>query len=688
MAWGGGTYTDMNKTLPGTYIKINVSDNMQFAITDRGYLAVPMELPWGKEGEVIEVSAEEYQEKAKEIFGCNPGSEELRLVEEMLLNASTLYIYRIGTGEKATSSIGTAACGGEMGNKITVAVEADPEKGILEQDLKNTSATITAETNKITVQYTGVPEGYKITGTLYKGSAAYDKGKYTTSTDTDKITVTLKPQAESGDYTYIASVEKDGTTYPLTTATLNVVHVDPQVKTVKVTKGSEQEGDGDATEAPYTDFTATFSNTADSITVGYTGTSETGTASVKLQDSGQSDVSQGNGITIEAGANQTTYKFDKTATTGEYTAIVEVTKTEGQEKKVIKKCTFTVATEGEDIEESATVSSNGSKSEDYSQDTPAGFIVHTYFDGTEVDTQTVANGTELKDTSYVVFTPGVPLSETAGIVFSGGADGQATEEDHQKAREAFEAYSFNILALPSTDKDIQDAYIEYTKRLRNDYGIRFQLVVPAIEREVPINHESIIQLGTGVSDEGYNKEVDLIYWFAGLEAGCRVNKSCMNQPYTGRLTPSCKYTRSQLTDAIKNGVVLVHKAGDQYVVLKDINSLVTITAQEAANKEKNEDFKQNQTIRVIDGLANEFATIFNTYFLGQVPNDEIGRSDLRSRFLKVTEAYAQDRAIQPFNNDDLTISQGPTIRDVKGYCAFQPVNAMEYLYMAFNIIQG
>lgn len=129
MAWGSGTYPEgvYNKTIPGTYINIKVNNTGLVANTDRGYLAAPIELPWGSDDEIIKVTAEEYQTNCFKIFGYTFGSPELTFIDEMFKNASTLYLYRLNSGgEKAKGTFGTARCSGEFGNKITVTVEEDP----------------------------------------------------------------------------------------------------------------------------------------------------------------------------------------------------------------------------------------------------------------------------------------------------------------------------------------------------------------------------------------------------------------------------------------------------------------------------------------------------------------------------------------------------------------------------------
>lgn len=58
---GGGSFTAQNKTLPGAYINFVSAANSSSALSERGIVAVPVELGWGPEKQVIELTAEDFQ---------------------------------------------------------------------------------------------------------------------------------------------------------------------------------------------------------------------------------------------------------------------------------------------------------------------------------------------------------------------------------------------------------------------------------------------------------------------------------------------------------------------------------------------------------------------------------------------------------------------------------------------------
>ena len=110
-------------------------------------------------------------------------------------------------------------------------------------------------------------------------------------------------------------------------------------------------------------------------------------------------------------------------------------------------------------------------------------------------------------------------------------------------------------------------------------------------------------------------------------------------------------------------------------VLTDINTFTGIT------DEKSADFSSNQTIRVLDQIGNDIAVVFNTKYLGKVPNDNAGRISLWNDIVKHHEQLQTIRAIENFESSNVTVEQGDTKKSVLVTDYVTPVNAMERLYM-------
>lgn len=300
------------------------------------------------------------------------------------------------------------------------------------------------------------------------------------------------------------------------------------------------------------------------------------------------------------------------------------------------------------------------------------FDVITMVDDKKVDTQTVATASELIDNDYIEFKKESTLQATAGTALTGGANGEtATGENHQTFLNKLESYTFNALGCISKDTSISNLYVAFTKRMRNEMGVKFQTVVYNNQA----NDEGIVNLKNATEED----ETALIYYTTGIIAGCAINKSNTNSVYDGEYTVKADYTQSELETAILNGEFVYHKVGEEIRVLEDINSLKDTTS------EKGEEFKSNQTIRVLDQVATDTAIIFNTKYLGKIQNNEAGRVSLWNDIVTLYKEYATLQAIENFASEDIEIAQGNDKKSVVVNGSIQPVNCMEKLYMTIVV---
>lgn len=299
------------------------------------------------------------------------------------------------------------------------------------------------------------------------------------------------------------------------------------------------------------------------------------------------------------------------------------------------------------------------------------YDVFTYLDTKQIDKQTVSVATELVDNDFVVFDKIGDLAVTAGSNLTGGTNGTVTGESHQAFLDKLEGYSFNALGCISKENSIATLYSAFTKRLRDEMGVKFQTVV----YNNAADHEGIVNL----KNRAIEDDTSLIYWVTGVIAGCAINKSNTNKVYDGEFTVEANYTQTELENAIDSGYFVFHKVGNDIRVLKDINSLVT------TDVDKGTDFKNNQTIRVIDQLAIDVATIFNTNYIGNIPNNKSGRVSLWNDIVTVYNQYAQMQAIENFNSEEIVVEQGNDKESVVVNGTIQPINAMEKLYVSVVI---
>jgi len=303
------------------------------------------------------------------------------------------------------------------------------------------------------------------------------------------------------------------------------------------------------------------------------------------------------------------------------------------------------------------------------------YDVYTYMGTTLVDSQTVAKAADLTANGYVKFKTDATLAVTAAAPLSGGTNGTADGAAHQKYLDKIESYTYNTMGVVITDETIKKLYVSFNRRLRDEMGIKFQLVL----YNIAADYMGTISVNNRITDDGWSESA-LVYWVTGLECGCEVNKSCQNRKYDGAFTIDTDYTQTQLGQCIDNGEFVLHKVNADVRVLEDINSMVTTTDTEG------DIFKDNQTIRVIDQLGNDDAVLFNTKYLGVVPNKASGRTSLWSDLKKLREDLQTAGAIENFTDSDLTVEQGDSKKSVVVTGSIEVVNAMGKLYMT-NIVK-
>lgn len=312
-------------------------------------------------------------------------------------------------------------------------------------------------------------------------------------------------------------------------------------------------------------------------------------------------------------------------------------------------------------------------------DTEGAWDVFTYLGTVLVDKQTVTAVSGLVANDYVTFKAFSTLEAVSAAALTGGSDGSSiTGTEHQAALDALESYGFNVLGCCSATSTIVNLYAAYTRRMRDEVGAKFQLVA---YQSTSADYEGVISVENTASHDTITVAAsDLVYWVTGQQAGCAVNASLSNKKYTGELTVGVNYTQTQLENAIKAGKFMFHNVDGEVRVLEDINTLVTVSDT------KGDVFKSNQTIRVIDQIANDTAVLFNTRYLGTVPNDNAGRISLWNDICKLHQELEKIRAIEAFDPSSVSVAQGDTKKAV--VCTVENlniVNAMTQLYMSVVI---
>lgn len=197
MAFGGGTYTKYDKFMPGTYIN-TITIGAPTNEVERGITAGGLVMDWGPDNTPIEIQASDFQERAAEITGYSADDDKNLPLREAFRHANSFIAYKLnseGSEQAANDSVGKAKYTGKAGNNITVTcyrnvnsenkfdvstyfngevkdIQSVEEEVIQEVVLtkgtekagtavETATASFNFDKNKITVNFSNVPEGYK-----------------------------------------------------------------------------------------------------------------------------------------------------------------------------------------------------------------------------------------------------------------------------------------------------------------------------------------------------------------------------------------------------------------------------------------------------------------------------------------------------------------------------------------------
>lgn len=302
------------------------------------------------------------------------------------------------------------------------------------------------------------------------------------------------------------------------------------------------------------------------------------------------------------------------------------------------------------------------------------YDVATFLGTVQVDLQTgIKAMADLKPNDYVDWITSASISLTASLPLKNGTNGTVEDAAYQTYLDKMEAYNFNAMGCPSNKSTIAELFAAFCKRMRDDVGKKFQVVC---FRNL-VDYEGVVSVKNTIV--GQTDDPALIPWATGVVAGTAVNKSATNMDYDGEYSVDTDYTQTELENGIREGSFMFHQVDEKVVVLEDINSFISIT------DEKSSDFSSNQTIRVLDQIANDIAVLFGKKYIGKVPNDASGRVSLWNDIVKHHMELQNIRAIENFNPDNVTVVQGDTKKAVVVTDYVTPVNAMAQLYMTVYV---
>lgn len=280
-------------------------------------------------------------------------------------------------------------------------------------------------------------------------------------------------------------------------------------------------------------------------------------------------------------------------------------------------------------------------------------------------------GADYTDDSMLVFREIFRHANKIHVFNSNGI----TENVTTTALDALETYEFNVLAAYTNVSADITTYCARIKSWRDNYGKKVQVVIFNTTEQ---DYEGIVNVVNSPTDNNLDSHA-LVAWVAGALAGAQVNESCTNMAYDGEYEIATPDTQSDLIAHMAAGDFVFHRVYDDIRVLEDINTLTTF------DDDKTEDFRYNQTIRVIDQIANDIARIFNTRYLGKVPNDASGRASFAGAVVAHHKELETLRAIEDFDATLVKVTQGASKRAIVVEDAIKVVNAVSQLYMTVYV---
>jgi hypothetical protein len=254
------------------------------------------------------------------------------------------------------------------------------------------------------------------------------------------------------------------------------------------------------------------------------------------------------------------------------------------------------------------------------------------------------------------------------LVYRVGINGEPADDEYMAFLQALESRSFHTLGLPvNAASPLKKAFADFTRRMRESAGSKIQCV---LYKYTEADHEGVISV---------DNAPELVCWVSGAAAGAAPGRSLINTVYDGELEIDSDHTSAQLEALIRSGAFVFHRVGGTTRVLEDINTLTTLSL------EKNRDFQDNMTIRLIDQIASDIAGMFNDRYLGKTANDAAGRVALWSDIVAHHRRLEQLGAIESFEPEDVIVEQGDTKKSVIVRDCVTPVGAMAQLYMTVVI---
>ena len=243
-------------------------------------------------------------------------------------------------------------------------------------------------------------------------------------------------------------------------------------------------------------------------------------------------------------------------------------------------------------------------------------------------------------------------------------------------------YEYNVMVTnyQGTTAENTEFYDNFQTWLMKEREEKGNLIIGVVYGVSEYNNEYIINVSC--ADPSKTKTPDIVFWVAGATADATAYQSITNMAYDGEMTTiATSNITSSIETALQNGNFLFYHQLDQYRVVKDINSLHTI---EDPTK-KNNSFKKNIVIRILDQVLKETMHVFSQYYLGKVFNNAINRIFLKNDIVSILRILEGRGCLENVTESDVLVQKGSSSEEVIVNITLHPVDVMEILYVTLVI---
>lgn len=307
---------------------------------------------------------------------------------------------------------------------------------------------------------------------------------------------------------------------------------------------------------------------------------------------------------------------------------------------------------------------------------PEQVVITTYFDGREVDKQTIKAVEEFKANGFITLLGSITTdSLTLHTKLEGGENGAVLAGAHEDFLKKIQGEYYNVIAYAGEDEEVKRLYLSFIQNQVYNVGYMAQLVL----HRTTANERFVTNVAYDALDDE-NKAAS-VYWYLGQSAGISLGQSVSAVVYNGEYEVSVVTDVLEGEEALKSGKLIMIKSDGDTKILEDVNSFTNYS------KELGEDWSLNEVVRIVIQRIQNISELFNKYYMHKELNDDIGRGKLWADIAWSAREQFQNqlRLIEDYEDEDTIVRKGEQKGGVVILDQITPVVTMSKLYLTVAI---